>query len=427
MKNPVETMVSTMNLLTIYIAATAAVLCVGTVIADPVSKPSGRTAREFNPRLSADQVENQIALDRKANPLYESRLLAPLRDAKETLMEEHGLSFSLDYSALGMAVTDSVGPDNAASGIVRFFGSWSLLNRGEKDSGSFIWKLEHRHRYTETPPGSLGLASGYAGIFEPPFSDQQLRLTNMYWKQYFFEGKATAVGGFLDMTDFVDVYLLASPWTGFNNFVFSTGSAAMDLPNDAGLGAAAGGMISEEFYIQGGFSDPTADPTDPFNNIYQDGAFFKYLEFGWTPKLGQIYFENAHLTLWHMGERDNGTPDGWGFNLSYQTWIDEKWLPFVRFGYADDSGSLLQKSFSMGVGYQPVPMRGVIGLGLNWGEPNEASFGKVDDQFTGELFWRYQLTKQFAVTPSVQYINNPALNSDSNNMWAFGIRARFVL
>ena len=81
----------------------------------------------------------------------------------------------------------------------------------------------------------------------------------------------------------------------------------------------------------------------------------------------------------------------------------------------------------MGVGYQPVPMRGVVGLGLNWGEPNKVSFGKVDDQFTGELFWRYQLTKQFAVTPSVQYINNPALNPGSNNMWAFGIRARFSI
>ena len=308
-----------MNLLTIYTAAVMIVLCASAAVADPVSKPSSRMHREFNPRLSPDDVDNQVAMDRKANPLHESKILTPLRETKERLIEEHGLSLGLDYSVLGMAVTDSVGPDNAASGMVRFFGSWTLINRGEKDLGSFNWKLEHRHRYTNTPPEGLGLESGYAGIFSPPFSDQQLRLTNMYWKQYFFEGKTVAVGGFLDMTDFLDVYLLSSPWTGFNNFVFSTGSAAMALPNDAGLGAAAGGMISEKFYIHGGFSDSTGDPTDPFNNIYQDGAFFKYVAFGWTPRQEQIYFETAQLTLWHMDERDDDTPDGWGFNVSYQT------------------------------------------------------------------------------------------------------------
>ena len=38
--------------------------------------------------------------------------------------------------------------------------------------------------------------------------------------------------------------------------------------------------------------------------------------------------------------------------------------------YAEDSGSLYERSFTIGVGYQPVPLRGVIGFGLNWGRPN---------------------------------------------------------
>jgi porin len=72
-------------------------------------------------------------------------------------------------------------------------------------------------------------------------------------------------------------------------------------------------------------------------------------------------------------------------------------------------------------------MRGVIGAALNWGRPNETSFGDVDDQFTAELFWRYQLTKELAVTPTVQYINNPAQNPDTDSLWAFGLRARLAL
>ena len=56
----------------------------------------------LNPRLSTDQVENQIVLDKKANPLYESRILAPLRDWRDGVAEKTGFNWSNDYSALFM-------------------------------------------------------------------------------------------------------------------------------------------------------------------------------------------------------------------------------------------------------------------------------------------------------------------------------------
>ena len=182
------------------------------------------TQDTIRPRLSTDEVENQIKLDRKANPLYESKLLKPIQDWKIGVAESTGFNWSIDYSALFMGVSESLGESSASSGMVRFFGFWDLVNRGTPNKGSLNWKVENRHRYSEIPPSELGFESGYVGIFEPVFSNQQNRLTNLYWKQYFAEGTWAAVGGFLDVTDFVDVYLLASPWTGFNNFVFSTGS-----------------------------------------------------------------------------------------------------------------------------------------------------------------------------------------------------------
>jgi porin len=382
------------------------------------------------PRLSTDEVENQITLDRKANPLYESKLFAPLRKWRDGVAEKTGFNWTLDYSALFMGVSDSPGEDNASGGMVRFFGFWDLVNRGGANKGSLLWKVEHRHKYSDIPPSALGFESGYAGIFEPPFSDQGGRLTNLYWKQYFADGKGAFVAGFLDATDFVDVYLLASPWTGFNNFVFSTGAAAMDLPNDATLGASAGGMVTRNLYVQAGFSDANSDPTDPFEgfeNVFDESDFFKWIEIGFTPGQDNIYFDNLHVTFWHIDERANGTPDGWGINASWQKWINDKWLPFIRGGYTEDSGSLLERSLTAGVGYQPVHMRGVIGLGFNWGKPNQTSFAGANDQYTTELFWRYQLTRELAVTPSIQYIKDPALNKDKDSLWAFGLRLRLAL
>jgi porin len=230
----------------------------------------------------------------------------------------------------------------------------------------------------------------------------------------------------MDVTDYVDVYLLASPWTGFNNFVFSTGSASMDLPGDAALGGAVGGLLAENIYAQAGIADAKSDPTKPFDgfeSFFSDNKYFSWAELGWTPGKEKIYFDNAHVTAWQKDSVGPGAASGWGLNGSYQRWINDQWLPFVRGGYTKDSGSLLEKSLSVGVGYQPVPMRGVIGGGLNWGKPN----GGGSNQITSELFWRYQLTKEVALTPSLQYIHNPALNPTEDNLFAFGLRVRVVL
>ena len=267
---------------------------------------SGEEQSELRPRLSTDQVENQIVLDKKANPLYESKLLKPIQDWKVRVAERTGFNWSLDYSALFMGVSGSPGEDSASGGMERFFGFWDLINRGGPNKGSLNWKVENRHRYSEIPPSALGFESGYAGIFEPPFSNQNNRLTNLYWKQYFAEGTWAAVAGFLDVTDFVDVYLLASPWTGFNSFVFLTGSAATDLPNDATLGIGAGGMVTDRLYVQAGISDANADPTDPFqgfDNILEESDFFKWVEIGFTPGQEKLYFDNVHVTFWHIDER----------------------------------------------------------------------------------------------------------------------------
>jgi porin len=189
-------------------------------------------------------------------------------------------------------------------------------------------------------------------------------------------------------------------------------------------------MVTQRVYVHAGITDANADPTDPFegfDSVVDDSDFFKWVEIGFTPGQEKIYFDNLHVTFWHVDKRANGTLDGWGLNASWQKWIGNKWLPFVRGGYTEDSGSLLERSVTVGVGYQPVPMRGVIGLGLNWGRPNQTSFAGADDQFTSELFWRYQLTKELAITPSVQYIRDPALNPEEDSLWAFGLRLRFAM
>ena len=242
----------------------------------------------------------------------------------------------------------------------------------------------------------------------------------------------TVFAGFLDVTDFVDAYALASPWTGFMNFAFSTGSATIGLPNDATLGIAVGGFITDNLYSIANLSDANADPTDPFegfDTFFDENDYFKSLEFGWTTAPERFWHDNVHATFWQTDGSDQfAVPDGWGVSFSAIHLVDNKWMPFLRGGYAQDGGSLLQKSVSAGFSYQEVPNGNLLGVGLNWGQPNEDGFGTgLDDQYGLEVFYRLQLGQHIALTPDLQIIANPALNPSQDVLAIIGLRARISL
>jgi len=69
-----------------------------------------------------------------------------------------------------------------------------------------------------------------------------------------------------------------------------------------------------------------------------------------------------------------------------------------------------------------------LAVGPTWGRPNGDTYGDndLDDQFTGEIFYRFQATQNLQLTPSVQLLGNPALNPDTDMIAVFGWRARLV-
>ena len=379
-----------------------------------------------------EQVNNRLDIDsNRVTPMFPATFGKGYFDWKARIKKDHGVSLGGDYSAVYLGASDSPGEDSALGGMYRFYGSWDATGDGQGNSGALIWKAEHRHAYgSHVAPGSFGFETGYIGLFEPPFSDQGLRLTNLYWRQRIGGGDLVFVGGYVDVTDYLDVYMLASPWTGFFNFAFSTGSASIPVPNE-GLGLGLGGYLNENFYIIGGFADSNSDPhkpTDGFETFFDDREYFKHLEFGWNSSRETAFMNNIHLTLWHADERlAAATPDGWGANISWSRSINDHWMPFVRAGYADDGGALLEKTISAGFGYQTVTGGNQLGIAFNWGEPMESTWGPgLKDQKTLELFYRIQLFRELAITPDLQYIRNPALNPNQNTLWVFGLRARLA-
>lgn len=373
---------------------------------------------------SPDSVDNTIEANKKA----------PQKPWREALAEDHGFTFGLDYNVLALGATNTL-PDKdeyTASGVARFYGAWNLIGKESGNTGGLVWKVEYRDAYTDTSPKYFGTDNmGMAGMIGATYTDQGARLTNFYWKQKLNGGKTSFMVGFLDTTDYVDAYALASPWGGFTNLALSTGAGTMGLPDDAAFGLAAGHMFTDNFYGIAGIADGNADSKKPFDGVetfVDDNQYFKTAEFGWTASQDKIYTDNIHVTYWHLnGGTKNSQLDSQGVNFSASFFATDQIMPFIRGGASKGDAALLSKSLVAGFGYFGLGSpQNNLGFAVNWGTFNkESPLVSIregdDDQYIAEIYYNIAIGKHFNITPDIQYIKNPALSSEDDN-WVFGVR-----
>ncbi len=356
--------------------------------------------------------------DGLTDPQYRSdfpRNIAPGWFQWKDRLAEGGFRFNIDYLALGQTTDADLGTGEAASGIARFYGSWQATERG-----SLTFKIEDRHSYTDVAPQFLGLDGGALSITGTAFNDNGLLLTNLFWTQRAEDGSWTLQVGQIDVTDFVDIYGLVSPYSGFQNLSFNT-NPTINTPNQ-GLGIAGGVKLSENLYAVASVSDANADPSDPNFDVFSDGNLFKSLELGYTSGFDRIYFDNIHLTLWHADAADDGSrAEDYGAAFSAAWFVDNKWMPFFRAGASKGTAALYDRSVSAGLGYYGRNTD-LAGLGLNWAEARGIDGG----QFTLEAFYRFSISPGLQITPSVQFTSDPLLNPDQDRITLFGLRTRIV-
>jgi len=102
-------------------------------------------------------------------------------------------------------------------------------------------------------------------------------------------------------------------------------------------------------------------------------------------------------------------------------------LFFAAPGYgrqaAADSQPAQKVTVASGLGIE-FPQGDQLGVGAGWGRPAERA---LRDQYTAEVFYRLQVTSDFAVTPNVQVIFDPAANPAESSIDVYSLRARISL
>jgi porin len=152
--------------------------------------------------------------------------------------------------------------------------------------------------------------------------------------------------------------------------------------------------------------------------------FFKAVELGWTPDRSQRFTNHVHITGWHVDEReDAGIPESEGVTVGANWSAVEDWMLLGRVGWSDGAAPLMNTTATLGL-MKRFYKRDLFGLGFNWGKPSSK---ELRDQYSTELFFRFQLAQNLALTPSLQWLIDPANNTEEDQIWIAGLRFRLTL
>jgi len=356
---------------------------------------------------------------------------------KQKMVEKHGFAYGLNFSTLYQRASESLGEDDAWGGIIQLPASWTVLNRGGKNTGTIVFKVENRSKImTDLAPQDLGIQGiGAASVVGTQFSDKGWIVTNLFWQHALEEGRMKYVVGHIDNTDFMDVYGLINPQTAFMNLSFST-NPTIGTP-DQGFGGGFGALLGNNFYLAASLMDAAGDPghvKESIDHFFDNKEYFKHIEIGYTTSPDRIYFDNIHFVYWESDEQSKttGESEGSGWTFSYAKFIDDKYMPFLRIGDSDGGGgALLEKMVTAGLGIYYSDTNELFGVGLSYGEASEDPVGgfgsNLEPQYTGEIFYRFQLSQHLAITPDLQWIIDPVLNPNENSIFIAGVRVRLSL
>lgn len=384
--------------------------------------PSLETGDSVTEDIHLDDIDAGAALRIPGKPLK------PWFDAKGRWYKNYGIKLNFSYQSLHQKSDFSGGEDQAAGGRVELNGSWTLVGRGTKNSGRLTFRIENRTTLgTSIPPSKIGNQFGSGTIVGTGFSDYtSANLSELAWRQSLMNGRLKFVFGKISAASWYGGHALSSPKRAFQNTAFMA-SNTRAFPG-RGIGGGIGYEITPKFVALAGIHDANAKTTqNPFDTIGQK-EFFKAIEVRWyltTPERAR--WDQVRLMYWHQDERvQAGVPASQGTSLvASKLMFNDKAMPFLVAGLSDGKASTFKKDVAVGVAFgfdtTSAKARDVLGIGLAWGDPSNST---LQEQITGEIYYRFQLLDNIAITPSVQMIKNPIAYPGKTTITVAGLRLR---
>jgi len=190
-----------------------------------------------------------------------------------------------------------------------------------------------------------------------------------------------------------------------------------------GFGFAAQSYWPSGVYLAGGLSDANGQGNKlDFSTVKDQGEFFTWLEFGFRPGFSYTSGTNLHVHYWHQDKTVlQGFTESWGLNLNYSK-VFGTITPFLRAGYAEGTAPFMRRFVGGGATFV-LAGRDNLGVATSWGSPPDKT---LRDQYTSEIFYRFQLTQRLTVTPNLQWTVKPSYDTEQDHLAVVSLRIRVV-
>jgi len=362
----------------------------------------------------AEQTPEQ-PLSTVDRPLYQS-----LQQSKKDLSTKYGISWAVEDTLIYQAASGGVDPNDAMVNTLGVFATWKIFRADNgKDFGGIGFQAETRGDLTDDHFTDMRDDLGTLWSPNDSTSDDYSKINQLWWGQRFSDGRLGVMIGKIDPGSQINGNRFAgSGNTQFFGQPFAT-NPARSFP-DNGLGLALRAEPIKWLDLQYTMSDSDAVSTySPFKTV--NGHWLYAGEINLKPKFEGLGQGNYRLMVY---QRDTDGADEFGWSVSADQNLSEKYGVFLRYGGNDGGLNSIQQIVSSGVSLlSPFGRSGdQTGVGISWTHPTS---NDLRDEYSGEVYYRLQVTEGFELSADAQLILDPSA-SDNDAVGVFGLRARLL-
>ena len=322
-------------------------------------------------------------------------------------------------------------------------GSFDLIFEGDVcEGGMFLIDIEAVGN--NGPDSVLGT---YSGVNDDSGStDRHVDVLEAWYEQSLLDDKFVFTVGLIDLTNYFDTNEVANDET--TQFLASAfvNSNVLDSP-DNGPGIRATYSFADWLDLHLGLQSGDEDGDFVFNRVFFISGLDFHTEFFNRAGNYRVYLSvNGNR---HDAHNPDENDESVGFGLSFDQAITDKITAFARLGFRDDQVAESETEWAWSTGFQiaePFVSRpdDKIGVAIGQTQPNREvipnfkrttfdydSTGNEQNDYMAsietisEIYYSYQISEKFTVTPLMQLVFQPSGDTHEDAILIGGLRGQF--
>lgn len=360
----------------------------------------------------------------------------------KSALSRYGLQYSLTLSAgyAGISPTSNAGKNHYAATNNSLSSVWYLLKKKDNSQGLFLTmeaNWGHGFNFNERKAGVQKTIGSLSNPQSSLRGGNGVYIPHLALGYSLAKGKWVGMVGSIDTSSYLDQNAYSASWNG--NLMNSAFTANPCLPLEwANFGFLTAWQPCESFYAMYATTGyESGINQNPFRHMHSD-AWVHLSEIGWIADDVLGMGPGTYRFQYTITRGDGQTGSGAAFNMQQQLGKNEPLGFFARCGVMDTdaaaltnvkaaatAGLVLQAPFRDS-GWGSLANRDQLALGFMWARAADSYTPDINKNEYGiELSAVIQVTPTFFIQPDVQYIFNPAGQTDRSGEFVLQLQGVF--